>query len=284
MMLRKTIVAFLITTLVLSAFSGMALADPETASASPSSPTASPGDTASAAPTEDPLLIKVGDEGDNVILLQLRLRDLGYYNYKITGFFGDFTKEALSQFQQTNKITADGVAGSQTLNLLYSNDAKRMPIAPRAKPTARPAVGGSKVKYGALRDWFSYVNNRWPRGRTYKVVDFNTGKSYNMTRVGGQKHADVAPKTKKDTQIFKSTFGGSWSWDRRAVIVYVGGEAIAASVNGEPHGSTGVPGNGMNLASGKLQQVCIHFLNSRTHIRNMRDSAHQYQVRRAAGK
>ena len=286
---RASATILLAVLLFVSAGQSAALADPESTSPSPT-PTSSRASTqgdASASPTAsaaEDIIIRVGNEGDHVILLQLRLRDLGYYNYKITGFFGNFTKESVADFQKTNGIDSDGIAGAKTLEVLYSNAAKRKPIEPLIKPTPKPVISGGKVKYGALKDWFSYVSSRWPRGTTYKVVDLNTRKSYNMTRVGGQLHADVAPKTKKDTEIFKSTYGGSWGWDRRAVIVYVKGEAIAASINGEPHGSTGVPGNGMNLANGHLQQVCIHFLNSRTHIHNMRDPAHQAQVRRAAGK
>lgn len=233
--------------------------------------------TAAALDGED-IVIKKGETGDNVILLQMRLRDLGYYNYKITGFFGDFTATALKDFQKTNSLTADGVAGRKTMDTLYTNSAKRKPIEPRVKPqTAKPGSTGKKT-YGALKDWFDYVNKRWPRGAKAKVMDFNTRKVYYMIRVGGHYHVDVEPATKKDTQIFKSTYGGEWSWDRRAVIVWLGGVAIAASTNGMPHGYETISGNGMT------NQVCIHFLNSRTHVHNMRDPEHQRQVRRAAGK
>jgi peptidoglycan hydrolase-like protein with peptidoglycan-binding domain len=222
----------------------------------------------------DDIIIKKGEESDNVVLLQLRLQDLGYYNYKITGFFGDFTLDSLKNFQKTNGITEDGIAGKKTLDLIYSNTAKRQPVEPRVKPT--PVTIKNK-KYGNLRDWFTYVNNRWPRLSKAKVVDFDTGKSYYMIRVGGHYHADVEPATKKDCATFKSTYGGEWSWDRRAVIVYLGGEAIAASTNGMPHGYETIANNGMT------DQVCIHFLNSRTHIHNMIDPAHQRQIKRAAG-
>jgi peptidoglycan hydrolase-like protein with peptidoglycan-binding domain len=256
-MLRKISAFFLVTVLLFNTVIVTAMADPNT----------------------DNIVIKKGENSDNVILLQLRLQDLGYYNYKITGFFGDFTASSLKSFQKTNSITADGIAGEKTLDALYNNSAKRLPVEPRVKPTP-PKI--KNAKYGSYRDWFNYVNARWPKGTKCKVIDFDTGKSYYVTRVGGQYHADVAPSTKHDNTVFKSTYGGEWSWERRAVIVYIQGEWIAGSTNGMPHGSTGVPGNGMNTAT-KLQQVCIHFLNSRTHIHNMRDPDHQYQVKRAAG-
>lgn len=230
-----------------------------------------------AAPDTDGIVIKQGENSDNVLLLQMRLRDLGYYNYKITGYFGDFTGDSLKSFQKTNSLTADGVAGKKTLDLLYSNDAKRSPVEPLIKPKPPTTKPSSKPKYGHLKDWFTYVNARWPRLTKAKVIDFDTGKSYYMIRVGGHYHADVEPATKKDCATFKSTYGGEWSWDRRAVIVYIKGEPIAASTNGMPHGYETIPNNGM------YEQVCIHFLNSRTHIHNMRDPAHQHEVKRAAG-
>ncbi len=37
--------------------------------------------------------------------------------------------------------------------------------------------------------------------------------------VGGYNHVDFEPATKEDTAIFKSTYGGKWSWSRRPVLV-----------------------------------------------------------------
>ncbi len=232
-----------------------------------------------AAPDEA-LVIKKGDDGDNVILLQLRLRDLGYYNYKITGFFGDFTAKAVKDFQKENGITADGVAGSKTLDTMYCNSAKRKPVKPRITPktVTKKKSSSSSSRYGKLRDWFDYVSSRMKYKTRYKVVDFDSGISYDVIRVGGQKHADVEPATASDTKNMYKSLGNSWdNWERHALIVYINGEAIAASLYGEPHGKETVPNNDMN------GQVCIHFLNSKTHGSNHVDPGHQRQIRRAAG-
>ena len=61
------------------------------------------------------LVLKDGDSGDDVISLQMRLRDLGYYNYKITGDFGSLTAQAVRDFQEDNKLKSDGIAGRNTL-------------------------------------------------------------------------------------------------------------------------------------------------------------------------
>ena len=86
--------------------------------------------TGSAFAEEDPdaLVLKDGDTGDNVILVQLRLRDLGYFNYKITNYYGKYTAQTVAEFQKVNELTADGVLGPSTSKLLFSNDAKRKPV------------------------------------------------------------------------------------------------------------------------------------------------------------
>lgn len=223
-------------------------------------------------------VIRAGSEGDAVIHLQMRLRDLGYYNYKITGSFGALTESAVMDFQKANRLAVDGVIGPQTSELLYSNGVKRKPATQAAKaPPPSPTPKSSIPSFGKLVEW-SQVHKAFPRGDTAKVVDLWTGISYNVTRVGGSLHADVEPSTKADTKKLKNAYGGAWSWDRRPVIVRIGGEWIAASTNGMPHGYETVGGNGMD------GQVCIHFLNSKTHIRGLKDSDHQAMVKRAAGK
>lgn len=239
--------------------------------------------TALAAPDNDQIVIKKGETSDNVILLQLRLQDLGYYNYKITGFFGDFTKDSLVLFQKTNSLTADGVAGAQTLDLMYSNAAKRKPVEPRIKPKPKPK--SKKVPYGKYLGWFDTVQFMWKKGEVCTVYDLDSGIMYKMKRVGGQYHADVAPINKAENAKFERTYGRDYpNWDRRAVIVNIHGTWVAGSTNGFPHGSTGVPGNGMiDPTDGSIGQVCIHFKGSHTHIHNMIDPAHQREIKRAAG-
>jgi hypothetical protein len=259
--LRKITAALLIVILMFgTSFAGVALADPNT----------------------DKIVIKTKEESDNVVLLQMRLQDLGYFKYKLTGYFGDVTKSALVEFQKQNNLSPDGVAGENTLRLMYSNDAKRAKIVDVNPPKPKPKPRATR--YGKLVDW-SIVNKMWKTGMTCKVTDLDTGYVYYMKRVGGSNHADAAPINKASNATFIKTYGGEGNypnWDRRAVVVTIGGQAIAASTNGYPHGSTGVPGNGMNLPNGHLQQVCIHFLNSHGHEHNVIDAAHQYQVRRAA--
>ncbi|MHC1786186.1 MAG: peptidoglycan-binding protein [Christensenellales bacterium] len=64
-------------------------------------------------------------DSDAVRTLQRRLKDLRYYTGEIDGDFGTSTEVAVKAFQMVNSLSVDGVAGEDTLSLLYSNKAKR---------------------------------------------------------------------------------------------------------------------------------------------------------------
>jgi peptidoglycan hydrolase-like protein with peptidoglycan-binding domain len=66
-------------------------------------------------------VLKVGSQGDEVKLLQQHLKDLKFFNDEVTGYFGNVTKQTVIDFQKTKNLTADGVAGSETLNAISNS-------------------------------------------------------------------------------------------------------------------------------------------------------------------
>jgi peptidoglycan DL-endopeptidase CwlO len=68
-------------------------------------------------------LVSKGADGTDVNELQIRLRELGYMK-TATNHFGTDTENAVKKFQQVNGLTADGSVGSETREMLYSEDAK----------------------------------------------------------------------------------------------------------------------------------------------------------------
>lgn len=66
--------------------------------------------------------VSLGDDGYDVTELQTRLVELGYID-KITGHYGEETKEAVKRFQNKNGLTSDGNVGAKTMEMLYSEDA-----------------------------------------------------------------------------------------------------------------------------------------------------------------
>jgi peptidoglycan hydrolase-like protein with peptidoglycan-binding domain len=63
-------------------------------------------------------ILQFGSKGAAVTQLQQNLRSLRFYNGPINGNFGTQTKQAVTRFQQTYKISADGVAGTKTLRTI----------------------------------------------------------------------------------------------------------------------------------------------------------------------
>lgn len=59
-----------------------------------------------------------GSTGQEVINIQTRLSDWGYYSGAIDGIYGWRTSQAVRYFQSTNGLTVDGVAGPETLAAL----------------------------------------------------------------------------------------------------------------------------------------------------------------------
>jgi peptidoglycan hydrolase-like protein with peptidoglycan-binding domain len=62
--------------------------------------------------------LKPGDQGAQVKLLQRALARLGYTTGPADGDYGPSTQKALTRFQRTSAIAADGVLGPKTLAAL----------------------------------------------------------------------------------------------------------------------------------------------------------------------
>ena len=66
-----------------------------------------------------PGVLSVGSQGDNVVNLQLRLKNLGHYTGPITGYYGELTEIAVRRYQTSKGLNADGVVGRSTWSSLY---------------------------------------------------------------------------------------------------------------------------------------------------------------------
>ena len=99
--------------------------------------TPSPKPTATPKPTSSAL--RIGSTGAKVKSMQQRLKALGYYTGSVDGTFGEGTRKALVAFQKANGLSADGVAGTATLNKLHSSSAKSA-VSVSSNATSRPAM------------------------------------------------------------------------------------------------------------------------------------------------
>lgn len=116
------------------------------ASATPTlapTPTPTPVPTPNITPNTAYRTMKVGDKGDNVLLLQRRLAELGYYTGDVDGVFGNQTRRAVERFQYYQGLSADGIAGKRTQTVLFeSPDVVFAPVDVSPSP---PATGKATV-------------------------------------------------------------------------------------------------------------------------------------------
>lgn len=121
------------------------------------------------------------------------------------------------------------------------------------------------------------VNEIIPNKTVFTIIDVETGLSFQVQRRAGSQHADVQPLTKKDTQIMKKIYHDQWSWKRRAILVFIDQQMIAASMHGMPHGAGALP-------NGFPGHFCVHFSGSITHRLKNEDLSHKLMILKAAGK
>ena len=94
-----------------------------------------------ASPTE--ALLRSGSIGPEVLELQEKLKALGYYSGELDGQYGKGTAEAVTLFQSQHDLTPDGMAGQQTLGMIYSEAARHMTVTP--KPVLPDSAGGLPI-------------------------------------------------------------------------------------------------------------------------------------------
>jgi peptidoglycan DL-endopeptidase LytF len=131
-------------------------------------------------------------------------------------------------------------------------------------------------RHGEHLDWWTEAQYVVPIGKTFKVIDFASGKTFMVKRTTGANHADCETVTTRDSTIAKGIWNG-YSWKERPVIIELDGRKIAASMSFMPHDVDYIKNNGIN------GHFDIHFKNSTRHKDGKIDYDHQKQVNIAAG-
>lgn len=100
-------------------------------------------------------VLRMGSTGSDVSDLQARLTELGYYSGVIDGKYASGTQTAVTEFQQRNGLTADGIAGRETQDLLYSGAAQAKTV----------SAGSETEEYLLLKQGTSGLEVRKLQGR-----------------------------------------------------------------------------------------------------------------------
>ena len=89
--------------------------------------------------------LRYGSSGSAVASMQQALISLGYTPGAADGKFGRGTQSAVKQFQKNNKLTADGLAGSKTLTLLYAQAGQGATATPAPTQDTTPTPSPTQV-------------------------------------------------------------------------------------------------------------------------------------------
>ena len=121
--------------------------------------------------TPTPCILQKNSIGIEVKQLQQRLKDLGYYSGDVDGQYGTGTQTAVTAFQAQHGLKADGVAGEQTLAILYSESAQTF------VPTPTPSATHAMLSSGSSGDEVKALQSRLQQLGFYSgVLDGDYGK------------------------------------------------------------------------------------------------------------
>jgi len=105
-------------------------------------PTPTPVYSSTGMPPQPFRTLKKGKDGEDVFWLQMKLKELGYYNGAVTGMFLTGTYKAVKAYQRDHGIYPSGEANDKTMQAVYAdvlNPATETPSpTPIATPTAAP--------------------------------------------------------------------------------------------------------------------------------------------------
>ena len=129
--------------------------------------------------------LRMGDSGSAVKDLQTKLKKLGYYSGTVDSTFGSGTYTAVRAFQKKYNLTADGVAGSETLKKLdsaYKNADSDKDDDSLRKGATGSAVKDLQTKLKKLGFYNAYVDGSYGDTTVAAVKAFQ--KKYNLTADG----------------------------------------------------------------------------------------------------
>ncbi len=139
----------------------------------PAAPTSSPEPASTPAPDAK---LRRGDKGAEVVALQRRLTELGYWNGRADGSFGLLTQQAVYALQKAAGLGRDGVVGPKTRKALQTG----------VRPKAR-SDSGRQVEIDRRRQLLLLVDD----GEVTQIFNTSTGSGENYEHDGRTYLADT---------------------------------------------------------------------------------------------
>ncbi len=136
-------------------------------------------------------LLKYGDSGEAVKILQTRLKELGYFNGTIGGNFGTLTRDAVAAFQSAVGLTNDGMAGEDTLNRLFADDAPKQESTTLRYGDTGDAVRELQTRLKELGYLTGAIDGQFGSGTQGAVMAFQSAAGLSADGVAGPLTLDI---------------------------------------------------------------------------------------------
>jgi len=172
----------------------------------------------------------------------------------------------LDGIYQTNKLHSDILMPGQPLFIPKGREAVQV----------TGPIGLKKTGKGEFLPW-NWARWVYNNGATATIIDYQTGKKFQVRYMGGSNHADSEPLTAQDSAIMASLYPNGWSWSTRPILLQIGTRTLAASIAGMPHSIDTIPNNNFD------GHFDLYFYNSTSHNTNTIQPNHQNNVLEAAG-
>lgn len=217
---------------------------------------------------EEEKLMVSGDKGEEVVRVQERLFDLGYYTYKPTGSFRTVTKTAVMSYQAASGMMSDGSVGSETLRALFSREAKRVEF--HAQIPLSFTAQGTITQKGTALDWKT-VREMLTENGFYRVRNAATGEDVVLAFISGENHAEMKiafqsiTQRNNNTRSLEKWLGTDNSFYKCAVLFELDGQWIAASMQWD--GS---------------EHICVYFKDSRSNVLGFADAEHASNIKKVS--
>ncbi len=210
-------------------------------------------------------LMQQGSKGEEVVRIQTRLFDLGFYTYKPTGSYQTVTRSAVVAYQTASGVMNDGTIGAETMRTLFSRGAKRVDF--HAEVPLTFFAQGAILEKGNAMTW-DELKGRLAAGETYTVRNAATGEDVSLVYVSGENHAEMTLPTAQNVRQRSAIFLSKWLGDTNsfykcAVLLELDGQWIAASMQWDGE-----------------SRICLYVTGSRSNVQNLPDAEHDANVKK----
>ena len=164
--------------------------------------------------------LKIGMEGDNVIQLQKWLKNQGFYTGKIDGQFGNYTEQAVKNFQKFVGIKPDGIVGTVSQEYMqYLVSGKLQSNGYSGSSTTGSSYSTTEAAYG----YGNYYSNGYSSSGGY---GYSSGSGWSSGKGTGDcwQNSNVLYNqlTASGTKARIIQYGNSYSSNHRSVEVWNG--------------------------------------------------------------